>query len=502
MASIKNLAGQTMWYGVSTIAAQMINFLQNPILTYLLDDSKGRANFGELALLYSLIPFANAVFTYGRATSYFRFSSNTVDKERLFQTSFGSLLISTVLLGFTLWFFRLPLASFTALTAHPEYVTWAIIIIGLDALTTIPFARLRQEGRPRKFAFIRLGGIIINLTSVILLVGLAPRWVAAHPHSFFAGWYHQYTATGFVLLANVIQNIFVFLALYREWSIFRFRIDGALLRSILAYSLPFVIIGLGGVINETLDRKLLQQYYSGTVTQAKEAVGIYNSNYKLAIIITLFIRAFQMAAEPFFFSQSADRNAPKTYARVMKWFVITVCFAFLATVLFLDIWKYIEGPSYRVGLGVVPILLLANVALGIYYNLAIWYKLTAKLYWGIGITLFGAALTIFINVTFIPHYGMWACAWATFICYTSMMIISYIAGQKYFPVPYATKKLVSYLGVIIVLFLLQRGMYTLTTSFLIRLISGGLFMLAFVGLVWRVERTELKSFPVIGRFIR
>lgn len=235
--------------------------------------------------------------------------------------------------------------------------------------------------------------------------------------------------------------------------------------------------------------------------EAKQQVGIYSANYRIAIFITLFIQAFRMAAEPFFFNQSADKNAPKTYARVMKWFVITLCFAFLFTALFLDVWKYMVGREYRTGLGVVPILLYANLALGIYYNLAVWYKVTDRLGWGIAITLLGAAITLLINVTFIPKYGMMACAWATAICYIIMMIVSYLAGQKHFPVPYNTKKLLSYIGVITVLFFLQRGVYALTDSFMLRLVSGGALMLVFIALVWKAERSELKRFPVIGRFV-
>ncbi len=502
MASLKSLAGQTIWYGVSTIAAQMINFLQNPILTYLLNDGKGRERFGEISFLYAIIPFANVIFTYGMTTAFFRFNNKTTDKDQLFQTTFGSLVLSTVLLSIGFWMCHIPIARFLSLSAHPEYIKWAIVIIALDALATIPFARLRANGQPRKYAFVRVFGIVINLISIVVFVGLSPHWVAAHPDSAYAHWYGRYTATGFVLMANIIQNLFVFFALYKEWSSFRFRFDAALWRTILAYSLPFVIIGLGGMVNETLDRVMLLKFSTGGAPAAKEAVGIYNSNYKLAIIITLFIRAFQMAAEPFFFNQSEDKNAPRTYARVMKWFVITICVAFLATVLFLDVWKYIEGPAYRSGLGVVPILLFANIALGIYYNLAIWYKLTAKLHYGIAITLLGAALTLIINYAFIPRWGMWACAWATFICYTTMMMVSYVIGQKHFPVPYALKKLLSYLGVIVVLFLVQKGVYALTPSFIIRFLSGCALMMVFMSLVWKVERTELKSFPVIGRFVR
>ncbi len=242
---------------MSTIAAQMINFLQNPILTYLLNDGRGRERFGEISFLYAVIPFANVIFTYGMTTAFFRFSAKAEDKDRLFQTTFGSLLGSTILLSLLFYAIRMPIAGFLNLGAHTEYITWAIIIIALDALAAIPFARLRAAGRPRKYAFVRLAGICINLLSIVFLVGMAPHWVATHRGSGFAHWYSRYTATGFVLMANILQNVFVFLALWREWQGFRFRFDTALLRTILAYSLPFVIIGLGGMVNETLDRVML-----------------------------------------------------------------------------------------------------------------------------------------------------------------------------------------------------------------------------------------------------
>ena len=458
--------------------------------------------FGEISTIYAMIPFANVIFTYGMETAFFRFSNTVKDKGTLYQTAFGSLLYSTILLGIVCWLFRIPIADFLKVEAHPEYITWAILIIALDALTAIPFARLRQEGRPKKYAFVKVMGIVINLCFVIFFIALSPKIAAAHPDSFYAQWYNQYSPTGFVLLANILQNLFVFLMLFSEWKIFRFRFDAALWRTIMAYSAPFIIIGLGGMVNEVLDRNmLLHLYHPENPDLAKTAVAIYSSNYKLAIIITLFIRAFKMAAEPFFFSQSADKNAPQTYARVMKWFVITLCLAFLATVLFIDIWKHLQGSSYWVGLGVVPILLFANIALGIYYNLAVWYKITAQLNYGIGITLTGVLITLSMNYLLIPSYGMYACAWATFTCYMVMMILSYYYGQKHFPVPYAVKKLLSYLGVVTVLYFVQRLISGYVKYDFVHLLSGAVLMGLFLLLVLKAERNELKRFPVIGKYL-
>lgn len=483
----------------------MLNYLQNPILTYLLNDAAGMVRFGEISTIYAMIPFANVIFTYGMETAFFRFSNNAAikDKGMLYQTAFGSLLYSTLLLSIVGYLGRFSIAHFLKVDAHPEYITWAIMIIALDALTAIPFARLRQENKPRKYAFVKVAGIAINLAAVIFFVGISPRLVAANPQSAYALWYHQYSPTGFVLLANILQNIFVLLMLVQEWKVFRFRFDAALWRTVMTYSAPFIVIGLGGMVNEVLDRNmLLHLYHPENPALAKQWVAIYSSNYKLAIVITLFIRAFKMAAEPFFFAQSEDKNAPEIYAKVMKWFVITLCLAFLSTVLFLDIWKLMEGANYRdAGLGVVPILLYANIALGIYYNLAVWYKITAQLKYGIGITMVGVVITLAINYFFIPAYGIYASAWATLICYATMMVLCFFYGQKHFPVPYNVRKIGLFIGVITGLFLLHQGISQLTPSISVRIGSGILLLGIFIALIAKTERRELKAFPIIGKYL-
>ena len=506
MASLKNLAGQTVWYGLSNIVAKLLNVLLTPLLTYVLHTPGGQADFGDFAVIYAGISFANVLFTYGMETTYFRFSSiKETNKDRLYETSFGSLLITTILFSAVLFFYSGELSTFAGFSGHPEYIRLAVLIIATDTLAAIPFARLRQEGRPRKYAFTRVAGIIVTILLTVIFIELSPGWVKAHPHNWYAHWYKLFTNPALILIAGLAGSVTTLLVLWREWSGFRFRFDVPMWREIIKYSAPFIIIGLGGMVNETLDRIMLRNLLPGDPQSIKIAVGIYAANYRIAIFITLFIQAFRMAAEPFFFAQSTEKNAPKTYARVMKWFVITLCFAFLFTALFLDIWKHMIGPSYQSGLGVVPILLYANIALGIYYNLAVWYKISGQLKWGILITLIGAALTLLINLKFIPHYGMWACAWATFTCYVSMMIISYIAGQRYFPVPYALKKLLTYIAVMTVLFFVQKGVYYLSdgmdSAFIIRLASGLVLMGVFVRLVWVAERNELRSFPIIGKYV-
>jgi O-antigen/teichoic acid export membrane protein len=502
LASLKKLAGQTVWYGVSNIAARMIGALLTPIVTYLLNTPSGVEHFGENSMLMAAIPFINVIFTYGLETGYFRFSINNPDRRNLFQTTFTSLLISTTVFSVILISLRHPIASFLKLDGHSEYITWCVYILALDTLSAIPFAHLRQEERPRKYAFVRVAGITVNIVLTLFFLAYSPHYVAAHPSGSYAQWYNQYDATGFLLLPFIAQSAVTFLLLAREWTVYRFGFDKELWKKVIGYAAPMIIIGLGGMVNETIDRLMLPLLLPVNEVAAKTAVAIYSGNYKMAIFISLFIQAFRMSAEPFFFSQSTDKNAPATYARVMKWFVIVLCVAFLFTGLYLDIiQRLFLAPLYRSGRNVVPILLAANVCLGIYYNLSVWYKITDKMRIGTYITLIGAGITLVLNYTLIPRFGMYACAWATFAAYCSMMVISYFWGQKHFPVPYNVKKLSAYLTIMLALFFIQEGVCHLTSLLIVKFITASVLMLLFLRLVYAAEKKELKKIPMISKYI-
>lgn len=502
MASLKKLAGQTVWYGLSNIGARFLNYILTPIVTYILHSKTQQAEYGDYSVLMASIAFVNVIYTYGMETAYFRFSITDTNRTKLFQTTFSSLLVSTIALSSLFFLFRQNIDAFLGLNSHSEYITWCVLIIAIDTMAAIPFAKLRQEERPRKYAFTKVAGIFVNIFLTIFFIYYSPGYVQAHPDTAYAKWYIQYNNTGFLLMANLAQSIITFLLLWKEWRVFRFGFDNVLWKKIMIYTWPMVIVGLGGMVNETIDRIMLRKLLPVSEELAKVAVGIYSANYKLAIFITLFIQAFKMSAEPFFFSQSTDKNAPKTYARVMKWFVITLCLAFLFTALYLDIWKYFVGASYRNGLGVVPILLAANLALGIYYNLSVWYKITDKMYLGMLIILIGAVITLILNFAFIPIFGMYACAWATLAAYGSMMVISYAMGQRYFPVPYATKKLVSYIIVMLALFFVEKAVMYATGIVFIRLLTATGLMFLFLLLVFNAEKRELKGMPLIGKWIK
>ncbi|MDE3123875.1 MAG: polysaccharide biosynthesis C-terminal domain-containing protein, partial [Bacteroidota bacterium] len=281
----------------------------------------------------------------------------------------------------------------------------------------------------------------------------------------------------------------------------QFKFNVRLWKQMMVYAMPLVIAGMGGMINETFDRLMLRWWLPGSETFREEQVGIYNACYKLSILITLFIQAFRMGAEPFFFKQAESENPQKVYARVMKFFVIIISVMFLVVALYLPVWKHFIGPKYWAGLKVVPILLFANMFLGIYYNLSIWYKVTNKTMAGAWITLAGAAITIIINYIFIPHFSFMACAWATFICYGSMMVISYLWGQKQYRIPYAWKKLIAYMVISVLLFFVHKTMTAYITQGLLNYLLATALLAAFVIFVFRIERKEMQKLPFIGKWI-
>lgn len=488
-----------MWYGVSSIAARFINYLLTPYLTYKFTSSQ----YGEMSIIYSFIPFMNVVFTYGMETAFFRFA-NKADKKAVYDTTSISLIFSTVILSLILIALQHPLSILLQITAHPEYLSLAAAVIALDALSSIPFAKLRQDGRPMKFASVKVGGILMNIISIYFFLSICPHWLAVNPNHWCSLFFRQDWAIGYVLLANLIQSSLTLLFLSKEFLGFEFNFDKKLWRELMVYGLPLIIVGFAGMINETFDRIMLGWWAPvKTVDLAKAEVGVYSACYKLSLLISLSVQAFKMGAEPFFFKQASEENAPKVYARVMKFFVITLCLMFLLVALYLDVWKqFIRNPKMWVGLKVVPILLLANMFLGIYYNLSIWYKLGHKTMAGAWITLVGAVITLLINYFFIPHYSYMACAWATFACYGSMMVVSFVWGQKEYKIPYAWKKLVAYIVIVVIIFFIHKGITYFYDHTVFNLVIATLLTGAFMRFIVLVEKKEMQKLPVVGKWIR
>jgi O-antigen/teichoic acid export membrane protein len=501
LSGIKKLAGQTLWYGIPTIASRFLGYLMNLSLPLIFSQPSKTA---DLTQVYAIIPFLNVLFTYGLETAYFRFSQDQ-DQKKLYNTLSISLIGSTILFTSLLFIFKNNIAHWANLDKHPEYITWMAIIIFFDAISTLAFARLRQENRPKRYAFARIAGIVMNILVVVLFMGIIPKYAANNPESFIGTFYNKNTGIGYYLIGNICGSMLTFFLLKNEFAQIHFEFDKALWKKIMSYSYPLIIVGLGGMVNDMLSRLIYQHVVDLPEEQAKHELGIFGNIYRLAVLITIMIQAFRMAAEPFFFNQSKEEDAPRTYARIMKFFVIASCFMFLFISLYIDLFAWffeaVNKPAWVEGLGIVPLLALGNVFLGIYYNLSIWYKLKNKNLLGALITIAGAVITVVLNMLLIPRYHYLGAAIATFSCYLFMMITSYVMGQKYYPIPYARKKLIAYLVLVVLIYLTHRGLVNIWDNRWFNFGSATLLLMLFTLFVSKIERKELEKMPVIGKWL-
>ena len=456
MSIAKKLASQTAIYGVSSIVGRVVNYLLVPVYT----GHFAAAQYGIVTGLYAYVSFLNVVFTYGLETTFFRFANRPgEDRRALYSRTLSLLLLSSAGLTALLMLLARPLLGLLHLPpGHDEYAIWIALILGLDAVAALPFARLRLENKARRFAAIRLTNILLNVGLNLFFIVLCPAVLHSAPGSalvalrpLVAATYNPGLGVGYVFLSNLAASALTLLLLARELLDFRFRWpDLAFLRPLLAYALPLMLMGLAGMVNETLDRVMLpawlpKGFYPGLSQLG--AVGVYGACYKLSIFMSLIIQAFRYAAEPFFFAQSTEKNSPATFALVLKWFTLCCAFIFVGISLNLN-WigpLFLRRPEYLAGLPVVPILLLANLFLGVYYNLSVWFKLTDKTYFGTYLGAAGAVLTIVLNFLLIPVLGYLGSAWATLACYFMMAALCWWLGERHFPVPYPVGRLLLWL---------------------------------------------------------
>ena len=442
MGIIRKLASQTAIYGISSIFGRFLNYLLVPLYTYYFS----AAEYGVVSEFYAYAGFFSVLLLFGFETGYFRFR----DKEHTDRdVAYSTALIFVVLVN--LGFFLAILLINSRLSAalnyanHPEYVLCFTLILTLDAIASIPFARLRAEDKAFRFAGIKVTEILVTVLLSLFFIIYWPKLYVDNPQSWIAKIYDPAIGIGYIFIANLIASLFKFLLLAPQLTGLVWGFDRQLFGRMIRYSLPMVVIGFAGIINEMLDRALLKYMLPYDLQTNMKMLGIYSACYKLSILMSLFIQAFRYAAEPFFFAYSGNSDARTVYAKVLKFFVIFCVFIFLLVTLFIDFFKYFVGEEFRAGLEVVPILLLANLCLGIYVNLSIWYKLTDRTLMGAFVSLAGAALTIVLNVWWIPILGYVGSAWATLACYASMAIVSYLLGRHYYPVTYDVKRVLGYI---------------------------------------------------------
>ncbi|MCC3159959.1 polysaccharide biosynthesis C-terminal domain-containing protein [Hymenobacter sp. 15J16-1T3B] len=495
MSIAKRLASQTVVYGVSSIVGRVLNFLLTPLYTGRFEP----AAFGIITGLYAYVSFLNVLFTFGMETAYLRFANRAgTDRQDLYNRVLTLLLVSSVVLTVLLSLAAPTLMALLDIPpGHERYAVWIAIILGLDAVAAIPFARLRLENKAVKFAAIRMANILLTVGLNLFFIVFCPDVLAG---KYLTGLqplvqrvYDPSIGVGYVFLSNLAASAFTLLLLGRELLDFRPHLDAPYLGPLWRYAYPIMLMGLAGMVNETLDRILLPRwlpegFYPGRDSLA--AVGIYGACYKLSILMSLVIQAFRYAAEPFFFAQSEDKNSPRTFALVLKWFTICCALLFVAVSVNVDLIAplFLRKPEYLEGLPVVPVLLLANLFLGVYYNLSVWFKLTDKTYFGTYISFGGAVLTVALNFLLIPVLGYMGSAIATLVCYASMAAICWALGNHHFPVPYPVGRLLLWIATAVAVVAGSWALPALAvwTAHMVHI----LITLAFVAAVWLVERPE------------
>ncbi|QNF31698.1 polysaccharide biosynthesis C-terminal domain-containing protein [Adhaeribacter swui] len=454
MSIAKKLVGQTAAYGLSSIIGRTLNFLLFPLYLGIFAPE----DYGVINGLYAYVGFFNILFAFGLETAFFRYANQPgADRQQLFNRVLSFIIFSSVLLTACILLFIDPISRAIKFPDQQLFISWLAIILAVDAIVNIPFARLRLENKAAKFAGIKMLNVLITVAANVFiywfcynvyqenfLVGLKPLISKI----YFPEW-----KLGYIFLINLVANLLLIPLLWREFRSFKFSLDFAFMKPLLQYGYPIMLMGFAGIVNELLDRILLLEllppgFYPDLTS--KGALGVYGGCYKIATFMTLAIQAFRYAGEPFFFSQAKERNSAQTFALVTKWFVIVCAFIFLFISANLDDLKFLlRRPSYYQGMSVIPVLLLANLFLGVYYNLSTWFKLTDKTYYGTFISFGGAAITIILNIVLIPVLGYMGCAYATLACYFSMAAACYYFGQKHYPIPYPVATMAGYLALAI-----------------------------------------------------
>ena len=474
MSTLKRFFQDTLIYGFATVFPRLMNFVLVPLHTDVLPAEEYSVN----TVFYVWAAFFNVLLTYGMETSFFRFFSASAQRSKVFSTAFIALSLSTILFAVCVFVFQEELISLMDL--DPFYFKLLFSVLVLDTLVVVPFAYLRATGRPIKFAGIK----IINILTVVILNLYFLWFVRVYPQfapQLILDNYGPRDIVGYIFIANLIASAVTFLLLLPYFFKTKISFDTAIFRQMWKYGWPIMVAGIAFVINENLDKLLIRDMISA------ETMGAYAGCYKLAVFMTIFVQAFKMGAEPFFFNHAKEKNARNTYADILKYFVISGSLIFLVLVCFIDFFKslVIRDPEYWMAIGIVPIILMANLFLGIYHNLSVWYKLTDRTRTGMYISILGAVITIGLNLALIPVLGFIAAAWATLGAYGSMMVVSYFLGKKYYPVPYDMKRIGVYL--ILSTLIAATSFYIFPGNYLVAIP----LLLLFMGIIYFSEKDQI-----------
>lgn len=480
MAGLKSLAKDTAIYGISSIVGRFLNYLLVPIYTISMPASTG--GYGVITNMYAITALLLVLLTCGMETGFFRFANKGEDDPvKVYSTTLLTVgAISLSFLAVCLLFLK-PIAGVMGYEEHPWYLGMMLIVIAMDAIQAIPFAYLRYKNRPIKFAALKMlfifVSIALNIVYFVLMKG---------------------TNVGAAFLINLICTSLVMICLISELRGFRYTLDRDLMKRMFRYSFPILILGIAGILNQVVDKIIFPFVYPDP-EEADIQLGIYGATSKIAMIMAMFTQAFRFAYEPFVFGKSKEKDNREMYAQAMKFFIIFTLLAFLAVMFYLDILRYVIGRDYWEGLKVVPIVMAAEMFMGIYFNLSFWYKLTDETKWGAYFSLTACAVVILMNVFLVPVYGYMACAWAGFTGYAIAMLLSYFVGQKKYPIRYDLKGIGGY--VLLALLLYVVGEWMPLENTVLRLVCRTLLLIVFIAYIIKHD-LPLKQIPVINRFMK
>ena len=498
MSGLSSLAKDTAIYGLSSIVGRFLNYLLVPLYTAKLSAASG--GYGVITNVYAYTALLLVILTYGMETTFFRFANKEGENpQKVYSTTLTAVGLTSLLFVAAVLAFIGPISGAMGYADHPSYVWVMAIAVALDAFQCIPFAYLRYKKRPVKFAALKLFNIMLTIALNLVFFLLLPALYAGGGEgSPVSAIYSPEVGVGYVFYINLFCSSALMFCLLKELTGFRYVLDRALLRRMFSYSWPILVLGIAGILNQTADKILFPYIYKNADAHAQ--LGIYGAASKIAMIMALITQAFRYAYEPFVFGKSKDKDNRATYAKAMKYFVIFTLLAFLVVVGYMDILRHLIGRDYWSGLKVVPIVMAAEIMMGVYFNLSFWYKLIDKTIWGAWFSGAGCMMLILVNVVFVPHYGYMACAWGGFAGYATAMLLSYFVGQKHYPIDYPVKEMTLYAGVALVMFVA----ITKANSALPvwgALAVNTLLILLFTAMIVKRDM-PLSSLPVIGKHFR
>ena len=496
MANLKSLTKDTAIYGLSSIIGRFLNYLLVPLYTDAITKASG--GYGVITNIYAYTALLLVILTYGMETTFFRFANKSEeDPKKVYATILLSVGTTSLLFVIFVFIFLSPISSIMGYAEHPSYIWVMAMVVAIDAFQCIPFAYLRYQKRPIKFAALKLLFVVLNITLNLIFFLLLPALYKTHP-DVIGHIYDPSVGAGYAFYINLACTAPITFFFYKELTGFKYTFDKQLMRRMMRYSWPILVLGIAGILNQTADKIMFPYIYKGNDAHAQ--LGIYGAASKIAMIMAMITQAFRYAYEPFVFGKAEDKNNRETYAKAMKYFLIFTLLAFLVVVGYMDILRYIIHRDYWEGLQVVPIVMAAEIMMGVYFNLSFWYKLIDKTIWGAYFSGIGCIVLVAINIIFVPRYGYMACAWAGFAGYATAMTLSYIIGQKKYPIAYPLGSMAIYVAITVLFYaVMTYANNHFSTGW--ALLCNTIVLLLFVAHIIRWD-FPLQSLPLIGKYFK